>query len=168
MGKDIKKKIRQPVKGKVAKVPVIMQMESLECGAACVAMILAYYDKWIPLEQLRVDCGVSRDGVKAGNLARTMRAYGLEAKGYLFEKKKKKTDGTFPCIIHWGFNHFVVLRGFRDNKVYINDPAKGDIVVSAEEMDKEYTGVTIICSPGENFKRLETYPKEEKYHGIFS
>ena len=151
MGKDIKKKIRQPVKGKVAKVPVIMQMESLECGAACVAMILAYYDKWIPLEQLRVDCGVSRDGVKAGNLARTMRAYGLEAKGYLFEPDKLKTDGTFPCIIHWGFNHFVVLRGFRDNKVYINDPAKGDIVVSAEEMDKEYTGVTIICSPGENF-----------------
>lgn len=151
MEKVLKKKIKQPVKGKVAKVPVIMQMESLECGAACVAMILAYYDKWIPLEQLREDCGVSRDGVKAGNLARTMRAYGLEAKGYFFEIDKLKSKGTFPCIIHWGFNHFVVLKGFRRDKFYINDPARGDMVVSAEEMDNEYTGISIICSPEENF-----------------
>lgn len=151
MGKILKDKIRQPVTGKVAKVPVILQMESLECGAACVAMILAYYDKWIPLEQLREDCGVSRDGVKASNLVRTLRAYGLKSTGYFFELEKLKSIGQFPCILHWGFHHFVVLKGFRDNKAYINDPAKGDMVVSEEEIDNEYTGVTIICSPGENF-----------------
>ncbi|MGN1370463.1 MAG: cysteine peptidase family C39 domain-containing protein, partial [Aristaeellaceae bacterium] len=92
--------------GKVAKVPVILQLEALECGAAALAMVLAYYDKWIPLEQLRVDCGVSRDGSNAKNLLHAARSHGMSAKGYRMEPQVLKENGRFPCIIHWNFNHF--------------------------------------------------------------
>lgn len=95
------KKIKSPITKGVCKVPVIMQMEALECGAACLAMILAYYDKWIPLEQIRVDTGVSRDGANAKNLVLAARTYGLNAKGYRYEIEDLKKHGTFPCIIHW-------------------------------------------------------------------
>ena len=110
---------------RIAKVPVIMQMEALECGAACLAMICAYYEKWIPLEQIRIDCGVSRDGSNARNMLVAARSYGLVAKGYRYDIDGLKKNGKFPCIIHWNFNHFVVLNGFKNNKVEINDPAKG-------------------------------------------
>ncbi len=75
------KKVKQPVKGGVAKVPVIMQMEALECGAASLAMVLAYYQKWIPLEQVRLDCGVSRDGSNMKNMYLAARHYDLETHG---------------------------------------------------------------------------------------
>ncbi|MBQ0072551.1 MAG: hypothetical protein KBS81_11980, partial [Spirochaetales bacterium] len=103
------KKQPQPVMNGVAKVPVIMQMEALECGAASLDMILAYYGKWIPLEQVRKDCGVSRDGSNARNILRAARNYGFEAKGYRFEPESLKEEGTFPCICHWEFNHFIVV-----------------------------------------------------------
>ncbi len=136
---------------KVAKVPVIMQMEALECGAASLAMILAYYDKWIPLEQVRSDCGVSRDGSNAKNILIAARSYGFIAKGYRYEPDKLKEKGTFPCIIHWNFNHFVVLNGFKKNKAYINDPAKGNYTVSMEEFDEAFTGICLMFEPGESF-----------------
>ena len=118
------KKIKAPVKKGVAKVPVIMQMEALECGAACLTMVLAYYDKWIPLEKVRVDCGVSRDGSNAGNVLKAARFYGLEADGYKLEPQMLVDNAYFPCIIHWNFNHFVVLDGFRGNKAILVRKAK--------------------------------------------
>ena len=84
------KKMNAPVRKGVAKVPVIMQMEALECGAACLAMILAYYRKWIPLEQVRVDCGVSRDGSNLKNIYLAARNYGLEVHGYTMEVESIK------------------------------------------------------------------------------
>ena len=93
-----------------------MQLEALECGAASLCMILAYYGKWIPIEQVREDCGVSRDGSNARNILKAARFYGLDAKGYRYEPEMLKQEGSFPCIIHWNFNHFVVLDGFRNNK----------------------------------------------------
>ena len=99
MGKA-SEQIKKPVTKGVAKVPVIMQMEALECGAASLAMVLAYYKKWIPLEQVRADCGVSRDGSNAKNVLRAARSYGLTAKGYRFEPSVLKKQGKFPCIIH--------------------------------------------------------------------
>lgn len=144
--------IKQPKTKGVAKVPVIMQLEALECGAACLTMILAYYQKWVPLEQVRADCGVSRDGSNAKNILYAARYYGLNAKGYRFEPEALKESGSFPCIIHWDFNHFVVLCGFRNNKVYLNDPARGEITVSMEQFDKSFTGICLMFSPSERFE----------------
>ncbi len=146
------KNIRQPVQGKIAKVPFIMQMEALECGAASLAMILAYYDKWIPLEQVRRDCGVSRDGSNALNVMLAARNYGLEAKGYRYEPDYLRDNGTFPCIAHWEFNHFVVVNGFKNGRVSLNDPARGTVTVSMEEFDQKFTGLCILFSPSESFE----------------
>ena len=146
------KKNKVPVSpGKVAKVPVILQLETLECGAASLAMVMAYYNKWVPLEQLRVDCGVSRDGSNAKNLLLAARSYGMSAKGYRMEPQGLKENGRFPCIIHWNFNHFVVLDGFRRNRAVLNDPARGLVEVSMEEFDQAFTGVFILLEPAEGF-----------------
>ena len=134
-------RIKQPVMKRVAKVPVVMQLEALECGAACLCMILAYYNKWIPLEQVREDCGVSRDGSNAKNVLKAARFYGLDAKGYRYEPEALKEHGSFPCIIHWNFNHFVVLDGFRNGKAYLNDPARGTYSVPMEAFDEAFTGI---------------------------
>lgn len=146
------KKIKQPVKGKVAKVPVVMQMEALECGAASLAMILAYYDKWVPLEQVRVDCGVSRDGSNARNILRAARSYGLLAKAYRYEPETLKKEGKFPCIIHWNFNHFLVLDGFKGEKAYLNDPARGSVAVPMSVFDESFTGICMMFEPTESFE----------------
>lgn len=144
-------KIKQPITKGVAKVPVVMQMEALECGAASLAMILAYYGKWIPLEQVRFDCGVSRDGSNARNILLAARSYGLVAKGYRYEPEALKKEGKFPCIIHWNFNHFVVLDGFRGNKAVLNDPAKGTYTVPMKTFDESFTGICLMIEPGEDF-----------------
>lgn len=145
-------KVKKPVTNGCAKVPVVMQMEALECGAASLAMILAYYDKWIPLEKLRVDCGVSRDGSNAKNVLIAARSYGLVARGYRYEPEDLKKEGQFPCIIHWNFNHFVVLDGFSKGKAVINDPAKGVCKISMEEFDRAFTGICLMFEPGEEFE----------------
>ncbi|WP_369283945.1 NHLP family bacteriocin export ABC transporter peptidase/permease/ATPase subunit [Oscillibacter sp. GMB15532] len=146
-----KRKLKKTVEKGYAKVPVVMQLEALECGAASLCMVLAYYGKWVPLEQVRADCGVSRDGSKASNILKAARGYGLNAQGYRYEPEKLKENGRFPCIIHWNFNHFVVLDGFKGDKAYLNDPAKGVYSVSMEQFDKSFTGVSIFFEPGESF-----------------
>lgn len=152
MGNKGQSGVKRPVKNGVAKVPVVMQMEALECGAASLTMVMAYYDKWVPLEQVREDCGVSRDGAKAGNIAKAARSYGFNAKGFKFEPDRLKEAAYFPCIIHWNFNHFVVLNGFKKGRFYINDPARGDVVVTEEEFDESFTGVCVLIEPGEGFE----------------
>ena len=146
------KRTNQPVTKGVARVPVVMQLEALECGAACLCMILAYYDKWIPLEQVRKDCGVSRDGSNAANIMVAAENYGMEVNAYRYEPEDLRSDGVFPCIIHWNFNHFVVCDGFRGNKVYLNDPARGDYSVSLETFDESFTGICLQMVPGEKFE----------------
>ena len=145
-------KIRRPGgKGRV-KVPVIMQMEALECGAAALAMVMAYYGKWVPLEQVRVDCGVSRDGSKAKNMLVAARSYGLVAQGYRCEIESLKEDVILPCIIHWNLNHFVVLTGFQGKYAWINDPARGEVRVPMEELDRSFTGICLQITPGPEFQ----------------
>lgn len=139
-------------KVKVKKVPVIMQMEALECGAACLAMVLAYYGKWLPLEQVRRDSGVSRDGTNAADLLMAARNYGMNAKLFKAEPQQLRGIDIFPCIIHWNFNHFVVLNGIKKDKAVINDPARGVVEVSAEEFDRSFTGALIGLEPGEDFE----------------
>lgn len=135
------------------KVPVIMQMEALECGAACVCMIAAYYKKWIPLTQVRSDCGVSRDGSVAKNMLAAARSYGFKTAGYKLEPEALGSI-TLPAIIHWNFNHFVVLCGidYNKKKAYINDPARGRVVVDMDEFDQAFTGIALTLVPTEEFK----------------
>lgn len=147
-----KKKIKAPIENGVAKVPVVIQLEALECGAASLAMVLAYYNKWVPLEQVRIDCGISRDGSKATSILKAARHYGLEAQGYRYEPKTLMEKGQFPCIIHWNFNHFVVLCGFKNGKAIINDPAKGRIEVPMEEFNHSFTGICLFFKPTESFE----------------
>lgn len=144
----------KPVSGrKTARVPLILQLEALECGAACLDMILAYYGKWIPLEQIRKDCGVSRDGSSAKNVLLAARNYGMAAKGYRYEPELLRKEGRFPCIIHWNFNHFVVLDGFRGKQAVLNDPARGRVTVSEKEFDESFTGICILLEPEEAFRK---------------
>ena len=142
---------KKPIKKGVAKVPVVMQLEALECGAAALAMVMAYYGKWVPLEQVRLDCGVSRDGSKAKNIYLAAEHYGFEVKAFRMDPESLKAQGTFPCIIHWNMNHFVVLNGFKGKHVYINDPARGTVKISWEEFDKAFTGVVITPVPSKDF-----------------
>ena len=139
------------MKASIKKTPIVLQMEAVECGAACLAMILAYYKKIVPLEQLRTDCGVSRDGSKASNLLRAARKYGLEAKGFRL-KMETLWDKEFPAVIFWNFNHFVVLEGRKGDKIYLNDPGAGRRTVSLEEFDSSFTGIALIFSKSKTFQ----------------
>ena len=150
MGK--KRKIKPTLTRGVAKVPVVMQLEALECGAAALAMVMAYYGKWVPLEQVRVECGVSRDGSKAKNIYLAAEHYGFDVEAFRMTPKGIREKGKFPCIIHWNMDHFVVLDGFRGKHVYLNDPAQGEIRVTDEEFDKAFTGIVIIPTPSETFE----------------
>ncbi len=135
-------------------VPTILQMEAVECGAASLAMVMAYFKRWVPLEQLRVDCGVSRDGSNAANVMAAAELYGLVGSGYKMEIEGF-ADTKFPCIVFWNFNHFLVLEGFsRDRtKVYLNDPASGRRTIAMEEFDKSFSGIVLTFEPGPEFER---------------
>ena len=137
--------------GKIAKVPVMIQMEAVECGAACLGMILAWHKKWLPLEQLRKDCGVSRDGCNARQIMMAARNYGMETTAYRMEPDE--IEGLAPSIIHWNFNHYVVYKGKRGKYHYINDPGKGAVKVTDEDFNKSFTGVILTFKPGAGFSK---------------
>ena len=139
-------------KSKLAKVPQVMQMEVVECGAASLTMILAHYGKWLPLEEVRAACGVSRDGSSAKMILQAARNYGLDAKG--FRMSPEALEGKQPAIIHWNFEHFVVFRGFdRKGRACINDPGIGPVKWPMEEFRKHYTGVCLTFEPTEKFEK---------------
>jgi NHLM bacteriocin system ABC transporter peptidase/ATP-binding protein len=131
-------------------------MEALECGAACLAMILAYYKRWEPPERVREDCGVSRDGSLAINIIKAARAYGLNSNGNSYSVEQLQERAAFPCIIFWNFNHFVVLDGFKGKgerrKAVINDPASGVTALSMSEFERSYSGVCLTFEPTADFK----------------
>ena len=138
------------VKAMSNKVPVILQLEMVECGAASLAMVMAYHNKWVPLERLRVDCGVSRDGSSAKNILKVARVYGFEANGYRVELNAIPTL-PMPCILHWNMNHFVVLCRVTKKYAIINDPARGEVKVPIEEFNTSFTGIAIAITPGKDF-----------------
>lgn len=137
--------------GKPVRTPTFIQMEALECGAAALGSILAYYGRYETLETLREQCGVSRDGSKASAMVKAARNFGLTAAGYRKEPEELETM-VMPVIVHWNFNHFVVLEGFRKGFVCLNDPACGPRSVSREEFDQCYTGIVLVFEPGPDFK----------------
>ena len=136
---------------KIVKVPVVIQMEAVECGAASLTMILAYFGKWLPLEEVREACGVSRDGSSAKSILQAARRYGLKAKGY--RTNAESLEGLQPAIIHWNFEHFVVFRGYKNGKAYLNDPASGPVKVPMDEFTKAFTGVAMEFEPTEAFEK---------------
>lgn len=134
------------------RVPTVFQIEACECGAACLSMILRYYRCPVPMETLRDECGVSRDGSTAADLVRAGELYGLTAKAWR-KNAKALRDTPFPCIIHWEFNHFVVLEGIRGDCAYLNDPKSGRRKISMEDLERSFTGVALYFAPGDGFHR---------------
>lgn len=134
------------------KTPVIIQLEELECGAACLGMVLGSYGKWLSLEQLRKDCGVSRDGSKASSIVNAAMHYGCDAEGYrLSVEELQAHPEIYPVIGHWQNRHFLVINKITSKYAYLNDPAMGAVKMSLEEFKKGYSGVVIVIKPNENF-----------------
>ncbi len=136
------------------KTPTIFQMEATECGAASLAMICAYWGKHVPLEQMRVETGVSRDGCNARNIMKAAKRFGMECRGFRKEPDSLKSL-DMPCLIHWNFNHFVVLEGFKGEYAYLNDPAIGRRKLTMQELDNGFTGVVLTFKPTDQFEKMK-------------
>lgn len=160
------------------KTPTILQMDAMECGAVCLSIVLGYFGLYISSEEARAVCGISRDGSKAINIIKAARSYGMDAKGVSIHEIHNLQQIEPPFIIFWKFNHFMVVEGIKNNKIYINDPATGPRTISFEEFDNDYTGIVIQMTPGAQFKSggkkekstlglLYEYFKDDKLELIF-
>ena len=132
--------------------PTVLQMEAVECGAAALGIVLGFHGRWVPLEELRVATGVSRDGARAGNLARAARHYGLRAQGIHCDADEALTEPV-PYIAFWNANHFLVVEGANRRRVWINDPATGPRQISREAFQEGFGGVLLRMRPGPDFRR---------------
>ena len=141
---------------KYAKTPTILQMEATECGAASLAMVMAYYGHYIPLEQMRIETSVSRDGVNAADMLRAAKRFGLDCHGYRKNEIDELRLLNMPCIIHWNFNHFVVLEGFKGKYAYLNDPAIGRRKLTLDELNEGFTGVVLT------FEKTDAFVTQKK------
>lgn len=135
-----------------ARTPTFLQRDAIECGAASLCMVMAYHGRYIPLEQMLIETAAAHVGVSAADILKAAIQFGLECRGFSKETEElKKLD--MPCIIHWNFNHFLVLEGFKGNNVFLNDPAVGRRILSFEQLDMGFTGVVLTFKKSVTFKR---------------
>lgn len=138
-------------KNKGVRTPGVLQMEMVECGAASLAMVLGYHGRHVPLEVLRYECGVTRDGSSASNVLKAARHFGMKARGFKMEIQGL-ANVPLPAILFWNFNHFVVLEEVAGERFRINDPAMGRRTVQHAEFDEAFTGVVLVLEKGETFQ----------------
>ncbi|WP_439595921.1 NHLP family bacteriocin export ABC transporter peptidase/permease/ATPase subunit [Falsiroseomonas sp.] len=149
---------RQGRPGARVRTPTVLQMEAVECGAAALGIVLAHYGRWLPLEELRVACGVSRDGSRASHVAAAARQYGMVVQAFRMEPSHLASM-KMPLIAHWGMNHFVVIEGIGRGHAQINDPASGPRRITIEELDRNFTGVALVLEPGPDFRKGGNPPR---------
>jgi ATP-binding cassette subfamily B protein len=155
MGQSIKRRI---------KAPTVLQYEAVECGAASLKIVLAFFGRVVPLAELRERCGISRDGVTAVQLKRTAQSYGLEVRAYRRSAEELRAQVALPAVLFWDFNHFLVLEGFEHNRAYLSDPASGRRSVPWDEFQTSFTGVVLELKPGATFERGGREPS--LYHRV--
>ncbi|HTD20384.1 MAG TPA: peptidase domain-containing ABC transporter, partial [Ktedonobacteraceae bacterium] len=134
------------------RVPELRQMSAVECGACCLAMILNYYGRATSVSEVQERCGVGRDGLSALAIVKAARQYGLRVRAVSLKKNDARFV-TFPAIVHWEFNHFVVVDRWSSKHVDIVDPAVGRRRLTSEEFDEGFTGILIMLEPGAQFER---------------
>ena len=144
-------KITTALKFRRRRVPVFLQMSAVECGAACLAMVLGYHGRRIGVAECRERIGIGRDGASARDLSRAAQSYGLRVRSYSLEPEALR-DASFPTIAHWKFNHFVVIERWSAERVDIIDPALGRRALNAKEFDEAFTGVVLVLEPGIAFE----------------
>ena len=126
--------------------PTVLQRNATECGSAALSMIFSYYGLNLPLDQMNTETCTTEMGCNAGNLMRTAKRFGFECHGYRKDIQGLK-EVSFPCIIHWNYNHFVVLEGIDHKFAYINDPAIGPRKMTLDELRVLFTGVVLTFHP---------------------
>ena len=139
------------------RTPTVLQMQSAECGAACLGIVMGHFGRHERLETLRHACGVSRDGAKASNILKAARRFGMVAKGFAMNARKAERV-PLPFVALWNFTHFVVVEGFGPDEVYLNDPASGPRKVSDAVFRETYSGVLLAFQPGDAFTTNEPPP----------
>lgn len=142
---------------RVRRVPMVAQQEAVECGAACLAMVLAYHGRWVTLEELREQCGITRDGTKATNVLKAARLHNLVAKG-LQKDMAALAALPLPLVVFWNFNHFVVVEAISAEKIKLVDPAVGPLTLTGAEFANGYTGVALAFEPGTGFEKTRDRP----------
>ncbi len=140
------------------RTPTMLQLEAVECGAVALGIVLGHFGRWVPLEELRASCGVSRDGSRASNLAAAARQYGCDVDAFRMEPAHL-AEMAMPLIAHWGMNHFVVIEGISARHAYINDPASGPRRITMEELGQQFTGIVLSAKPGPAFKKEGDPPR---------
>jgi len=140
------------------RVPVILQMTPNECGSACLAMVLTYYGRETTINECRKYLDSGRDALSARSITQAARDLGLRVRAFSLEPASL-AQVRAPAIVHWNFNHFLVLEQWTPQEVKVVDPALGRRKLSAEEFNAGFTGVVLTMEPGADFHKKRTTDK---------